>query len=343
MAAVVELPVSAALTLDRKGVSVGIVVAINLVSIEWIEMECMLAKDQVKKEIMIRITELDKKRRVDMLVLLGLCRQADFNAGKPKSSLDVAANLLNRPSTTRKGDTLTVSNNDERLLSSSRDVKLATARDLTEEVVAKLHNEIEKCSTGEVLVHEKNTKTYIIKSANPLVDDVEAVLGCQQVDHLVSCNVTDSTFSSIQSTCVVASGNSPKVPANTCIGKQNVNVGTSDIHRNNKADDMHQKREARTGGDNHCIESSSKGTLEPMKTHGTDGKEADIVGTPKAKNVSHDSSSDVDAKNEVNSDEVPLSKIHKLNPKSKYTSFTLHENMNYNLSLNIHIHIYEVH
>ena len=94
-------------------------------------MECMLAKDQVKKEIMIKITELDKKRRVDMLVLLGLCRQAGFNAGKPKSSLDAAANLSDRPSTTRKGDTLTVSNNDERLLSSSCDVEVATARDLT--------------------------------------------------------------------------------------------------------------------------------------------------------------------------------------------------------------------
>lgn len=45
-------------------------------------MEYMLAKDQVEKERMRKIKELDKKRRTDMLVLLSGCKQAGFNAEK---------------------------------------------------------------------------------------------------------------------------------------------------------------------------------------------------------------------------------------------------------------------
>lgn len=101
-------------------------------SIERIEMEYMLAKSQVEKERTSKIAQLDKKRRADMLVLLGGCTQSGFNTGKPvqRSSLDAAANLSDCPSTSRQGDTRNVSNNDDRLLSSSRDLELATARDL---------------------------------------------------------------------------------------------------------------------------------------------------------------------------------------------------------------------
>lgn len=73
-----------------------------------------------------------------------------------------------------------------------------------EEVVAQLHIEIEKCSTGEALVDAKNTIPNNIKSANPSVDEGETTLACYQVDQLVSVNVTESTLSSIRSTCVVA-------------------------------------------------------------------------------------------------------------------------------------------
>lgn len=73
-----------------------------------------------------------------------------------------------------------------------------------EEVVAQLHIEIEKCSTGEALVDEKNTIPNNIKSANPSVDEGETTLACYQVDQLVSVNVTESTLSSIRSTCVIA-------------------------------------------------------------------------------------------------------------------------------------------
>lgn len=95
-------------------------------------MEYMLAKAQMEKERMSKIAQLDKKRRADMLVLLGGCRQSGTNTGKPpqRSSLDAAANSSDRPPTSRQGDTLTVSNNDDRLLSSSRDLELATAHDL---------------------------------------------------------------------------------------------------------------------------------------------------------------------------------------------------------------------
>jgi hypothetical protein len=240
-------------------------------SIERIEMEYMLAKAQVEKERMSKIAQLDKKRRVDMLVLLGGCTQLGFNTGKPpqRSSLDVVANLSDRPSTSRQDDTLTVSNNDDRLLNSSRDLELAITRDLdgaarlkpqddeqaegqenkieeksgahpdgmelpsndvarvnserleanevatdaprsveavcvedtnknlltkqqetsdnnvsnvavyAKEVVAQLHNQIDKCSSGEVLLHDKTTTADVSKSDIPFVDEVERVHGSQ--------------------------------------------------------------------------------------------------------------------------------------------------------------------
>ncbi|KAI5012130.1 hypothetical protein ZWY2020_024264 [Hordeum vulgare] len=99
------------------GPSIGVVV----LSIDWIEMEYMIAKDQVEKERMSKISQLEKKSRADMLLLL---------AGSQRSSLDVAANLSDCPSTSRHSDTLNVSNINERLLSSSCDPELAIALDL---------------------------------------------------------------------------------------------------------------------------------------------------------------------------------------------------------------------
>lgn len=61
----------------------------------------MAAKEQVEKERLRKIKELDKKRKGDLFVLLGGPGKPSFLTEKPwvTSSLQASTNLSDRPST----------------------------------------------------------------------------------------------------------------------------------------------------------------------------------------------------------------------------------------------------
>ncbi|KAI5021985.1 hypothetical protein ZWY2020_058715 [Hordeum vulgare] len=150
-----QFPLSTGMTLSRDSI-VGIPVPCSI----SLPASIFTPKDLVEKGSMSKIAQLDKKRRADRL-----------------------------------GNTLTVSNKDDRLLSSSHNLELATAPDLDAD---------------------------ILRSDNPLADEVEKVHGCQQLVQLLSHDILVSTLSSIRTNGHVAANNSHEFSAKT---KQRKSLG----------------------------------------------------------------------------------------------------------------------
>lgn len=133
-------------------------------------------------ESLRKIKELDKKRKAALLDLLGGSRKCLFLKEKQRatSSSQAAANLSDRPSTSRQGDTLTVSNNSDRMRTSSHDADLVTAANVTSSHEAihsqgqiNVTNEIEANIASDVLPAEtanKDLEKAIIVRAPPSIE-----------------------------------------------------------------------------------------------------------------------------------------------------------------------------
>jgi hypothetical protein len=98
----------------------------------------MKAKQMVQNESARNIKVLEKKRKDALLALFGRSNKSDFlkDNQMTTSSVQAAANLSDRPSTSRQGDTLIVSNNSERMPAPSQDAEQVAA------VIAKARNAV---------------------------------------------------------------------------------------------------------------------------------------------------------------------------------------------------------